>query len=803
MAGEDVTPKAQTSAASGEISVDVKEANEAPLSESLTTPTPSKTQFNANAVEFVPGQFRASAAPNPAAPVFTPQFQLTSSGYVPINPYAMPYYMYVPTNGAGAPLGTNADGTVVVSPALGYTQSTPFVPRGKGGLSRHNSSGSRSIRSDGGYRKSYRRDESKEQPVVEKKEEEGPVIKMEDFPSVLGAPKNVEESEEPKTVSWAAIAKKPTPATTVALVPTTSIQVDTEPSPSPSPIVVMESTPPARKAASSVGSPKVEPREPSAHTMPTSGKPKLAPWAVKPVIQSSESDIEPQEPVPTVSVVESSTPSVEETIVPEPIVPKPVIEEKIVSEPTTVVEEPTIVSEPTIVEHTNVESTIVSEPAVVETTCAGAGGVATLTIEMMKRLRYHESCRPTAEIRSAIPTGLLRQRHMSQSIEVDDWRAEAAAFAAKGRQRSRRGGASKIEISAEMLIPSENSWSAAQQNGMIDEDVRVGRKIFAVLNKLTIEKFAKLSDQLFTECGISKPTHIVTLVKYLFQKATMQHHFIPMYADLCTRCLAWLASDAAPDELVKSIGPGERTSAAADIFRRVLLERCQAAFYSYFLTHESSTPEPMDEEERLKHRLSMLGTVKFVAQLLERRLMTRAVFRNCLEILLNPDERTDDHIECACVFLTEIGKLFEESATQGPDAYSKSLQDAMDELTEIAEEESTSARIKFLVMNLVDLRDNKYVVKVIAGQPAGPTKIAEVHKQAAKEEQIVRAVSRLSHSQSSAAMQNDDEWETVPRKTKEAPLARTNTASSPAPVLARTETKSNPWKRSVSSSSSE
>ena len=760
------------------ITVDVKEANEAACSESLTTPTPSKMQFNANAVEFVPGQFRAATTgPNPAAPVFTPQFQLTSNGYIPINPYAMPYYMYVPTNG-----GTNPDGTVVVSPVLTYQASAGYVPRGKGGLSRHNSAGARSTRSESGVRgnKPFKAARDEPKPV---EEPEAPVIKMEDFPSVLGTSKSGEEKEEANKPSWAAIAKKTSTAAASEPVKTAAPTVVTEAPEEPKP---MEATVLIVKAASSVGSPKVEPREPSASAVPASGKPKLAPWA-KPV--AVEEDVE--EPI-----VEETPVAAEVTVAAEEEqTPKAVTE--IISDP-----------ESAAAEEDHHEPSRPSEevsPVV----------VANVSIELMKRLRYHESCRPTADDRSVIPNGLLRQRLGTGAAETDDWRAEAAAFAAKGRQSGRRmnRSVSKIEISPEMLIPSENSWSAAQQGGMIDEDVRVGRKIFAVLNKLTIEKFSKLSDQLFTECGISKPTHIVTLVKYLFQKATNQHHFIPMYADLCTRCLSWLGSDQAPEDLVKSIGPGERSTAAADIFRRVLLERCQAAFYSFFLTHEDAPQEqpPLessspagDDEERLKHRLSMLGTVKFVAQLLERRLMTRAVFRNCLEILLNPDERTDDHIECACVFLTEIGKLFEEQAGQGPDAYSKSLQDAIDELTEMAEEEATSARIRFLVMNLIDLRSNKYVNKTIVGQAAGPTKISEVHKQAAKEEQLVRSASKLSRTQSNAAMPqqqlNDDEWETVPSAAKK--IAALVAAATPLP---RTETtrQPNPWKRSVSSSSSE
>jgi hypothetical protein len=124
----------------------------------------------------------------------------------------------------------------------------------------------------------------------------------------------------------------------------------------------------------------------------------------------------------------------------------------------------------------------------------------------------------------------------------------------------------------------------------------------------------------------------------------------------------------------------------------------------------------------------------------------------------------------------------------------------MDELTEIAQDEATSARIRFAIMNFVDLRTNKYLPKTLPGQAAGPTKIAEVHKQAAKEEQLVRAVSKLSQSHSSAQINADDDWETVPKKTaSHQSVARTSSQA----ALPRTETKPSPWKRTVSSSSSD
>ena len=684
----------------------MKDEIDASISESHTTPTPSKTQFNANAVEFVPGQFKA---PNPAAPVFTPQFQLTPSGYVPINPYSMPYYMYVPTNGAGAPM--MADGAVLVSPVLtyqatgGYNQprasAVPFVSighAGKGGLSRHNSSGSRGPRTErkeGGSNSfakpppSRKEDSKSRDPTPE-----SPVMRPEDFPSMLpGASISVEEDQSSSKPSWAAIARKPT-----------------------------------TKVADKKGS-----------------------ESNFPIIQgaSVDSNINTGEVEKSFAVEESVCVVVEEQA--EVVQIEEEEKEEYAEDVVLEKEEEISVAQGSTDEQEEVKECLEKVYA----------------IELLRRLRFHDSCRPTAESRASIPSGLLRQRKV-HSEEAEDWRAEAAAESVmrKSKRFGSLNSSNRIEVSAEMLIPSENSWSVAQQkkDSQMDENLKVSRKIFAVLNKLTIEKFAKLSEQLFTECGISKPAHIITLVKYLFEKATIQHHFIGMYADLCSKCLQWLGSDSAPEELVSSIGPGERSSAVADIFKRVLLERCQAAFYSYFLLidGDDASTEQRGEEEHHKHRLSMLGTVKFVAQLLERRLMSRSVFRKCLDTLLNPDQRADDHIECACVFLTEVAKLFEKEDGSDGDMYSQVLEEAMEELEDIASQEETIPRIRFAIMNLVDLRANKYVAKTVA---SGPSKIAEVHKQAAMEEQLTRSMSRISHAPSSQSLAAaNDEWETVPKK---------------------------------------
>ena len=91
-----------------------------------------------------------------------------------------------------------------------------------------------------------------------------------------------------------------------------------------------------------------------------------------------------------------------------------------------------------------------------------------------------------------------------------------------------------------MALPeaTEDSWLAQQRKreatGTPDDDANVVRAARSILNKLTVEKFESLFEQL-TMCGIKQPHHISILMREVFEKATTQHHFIPMYAELCVQ----------------------------------------------------------------------------------------------------------------------------------------------------------------------------------------------------------------------------------------------------------------------------
>merc|ERR550534_1001683 len=78
------------------------------------------------------------------------------------------------------------------------------------------------------------------------------------------------------------------------------------------------------------------------------------------------------------------------------------------------------------------------------------------------------------------------------------------------------------------LEVSERAWSSAQRAMKMDANEGVTRAMKSILNKLTVEKFDALYQKLLV-CGIETRTHIETLMREVFEKATTQHHFIEMY----------------------------------------------------------------------------------------------------------------------------------------------------------------------------------------------------------------------------------------------------------------------------------
>jgi len=324
------------------------------------------------------------------------------------------------------------------------------------------------------------------------------------------------------------------------------------------------------------------------------------------------------------------------------------------------------------------------------------------------------------------------------------WRDDAA----RAQKERRDNGAPRLprmprkgeEAPAKPVRPLEvspTSWVAQQQarkKGVGDdhtEDVEVVRAMKAILNKLTIEKFGPLYQQLIG-CGIKRAEHVEILMREVFEKATTQHHFIGMYAELCAQLHRWFVENQVCGDDGKN-------------FKRILLNRCQLSFEETLRPQEPTEdldPEKREEAEQL-HKTRMLGNLRLVGALLEKGMLASRVLVAVIdELLATP---TAASLECLSVFLTAVGPAFDR-----PDwSYHAHLLATFKKVKELCRSRDVPSRIRFLLQDVLDLRASSWENKKKAVRTQeGPTTLDAVHRQA--EEELSEKLTPLARPNSSS-----------------------------------------------------
>jgi translation initiation factor 4G len=334
------------------------------------------------------------------------------------------------------------------------------------------------------------------------------------------------------------------------------------------------------------------------------------------------------------------------------------------------------------------------------------------------------------------------------------------------------------------LAVTANAWVNARSAPTDEKSPAfIERKVKALLNKLTEEKFDSISVQILEWANKSREeTDGMTLklvIKLVFEKSTDEAHWSAMYAKLCRLLLDRL------DPAVTEVIDGKPVCGGL-LFRKYLLGRCQADFESGWKAREEAALLASAKSEEDKERLAKaeaekdaggdapmmsdeyyaaqkakrrgLGLVQLIGELYKLDMLSKAVIRECLIRLLgnveNPDE---EDLESTCKLLTTVGRQFD-------DASGRSLDVVFLRLKNLSQNEAISSRIRFMIMDIMDLRKSKWQSK----KEVVPTTLAQIHQQAAREnaekaqaarESISRGGSRAGHSRREGSQPG--EWQPV------------------------------------------
>ena len=292
------------------------------------------------------------------------------------------------------------------------------------------------------------------------------------------------------------------------------------------------------------------------------------------------------------------------------------------------------------------------------------------------------------------------------------------------------------------LANSENRWrpQSRDENAKADLPAQVERKVKSLLNKLTIEKFDSISDQIVGWANMSQnETDGRTLrqvIALVFEKAIDESAWSEMYAQLCAKIQVNISPEIKDEVLDQKEGKEYR---GGYLFRKYLLTWCQGDFEKGWgaKSEEESAKKPDKEAEMLsdeyyeaqKQKRRGLGLVQFVGELFKLQMLQPRIMHTCIvRLLRTTTEPEEDEIESVCKLLSTVGYLLDSTSGNHKsrmDVYFKRIDD-------ILQSPNISSRMRFMLMDVVDLRNNNWVSR---HDTTAPKTIAEIHAEAAKQQQ--------------------------------------------------------------------
>lgn len=300
--------------------------------------------------------------------------------------------------------------------------------------------------------------------------------------------------------------------------------------------------------------------------------------------------------------------------------------------------------------------------------------------------------------------------------------------------------------SANAWVPRARAAKAAEADGKLTPEM-VQRKVKALLNKMTLEYFDVISDQLLEISAQSKDEKdgrtLRQVIELTFAKAVDEAHWSNMYARFCAKMLTKIDPEIY-DEHIKD--PKGQLVKGGALFRKYLLNRCQEEFErgwsDQLPTNEDGSPldpELMSDEyyAAVGAKRRGLGLIRFIGELYFLGMLTERIMHACMQLLLNNPEPSEEVVESICQLMTTVGARLEQNKDHADmfNAYFRRMKD-------IEKTPGLPSRLRFMLMDVVDLRKSGWVDK---GKDKGPKTIAEIHEEAKQAKEKAAAAAASSH----------------------------------------------------------
>lgn len=300
--------------------------------------------------------------------------------------------------------------------------------------------------------------------------------------------------------------------------------------------------------------------------------------------------------------------------------------------------------------------------------------------------------RPPAMVRTISQSGTGRDRTRSKRGANDSNRSSVVGNSGPTIPVSGMGPPldpiAPLEVSANRWVAGSTRRSGPGVDTESPEMVE--RKVKGLLNKLTMERFDSISDQIIAWANKSEREKdgrtLIQVIKLVFEKATDEATFSEMYARLCRKMMEQISPKVQDDGIKNSEG---KPFAGGHLFRKYLLNRCQEDFERGWVAKEATAAAAATkatEDKAVKEANEMtkgagaeeselyseeyyaaakakrrgLGLIRFIGELFKLQMLTERIMHECIKKLLgNVENPEEEEIESLCKLLTTVGSLLD------------------------------------------------------------------------------------------------------------------------------------------------
>ncbi|KAH6880926.1 armadillo-type protein [Coprinopsis sp. MPI-PUGE-AT-0042] len=272
----------------------------------------------------------------------------------------------------------------------------------------------------------------------------------------------------------------------------------------------------------------------------------------------------------------------------------------------------------------------------------------------------------------------------------------------------------------------------------------VERKVTGLLNKLTLENFDSISDQVVAWANKSEKEKdgrtLIQVTRLVFKKATDEPIWSETYACLCRKMMEQINPKVQDQGFKNQEG---KPISGGQLFRKYLLNRCQEDFERGWAAKDATAAatatkaaddevvktlnddkevekiKPYSEEyyAAAKAKRQVLSLVKFIGELFKLQMVTERVMHECIKKLLGNTEDPDEELESLCTLLNTLGQRLDTPRAQGHMGIYFSRMEGFNKSDKV------SRRVRFMLQEVIELRARKWV----PGRPAveAPTSVTQ------------------------------------------------------------------------------